>query len=572
MRSILMASFLAAICAWAAEDGTKDNPLTISSVQELVQFRNAVADSGTYKGVVLKNGGEGLFFKQTTDLDLSSLCGPQIGSWTSIGPFEGSYDGDNHEISNLYIDDSLGHVSNPGFFGTVFNNTQDTIFFENMVFKNAFIRSSGILGTVMTQIVTGKAIVQNNIIELTFKGSSKPQPSEHTSDYQVGGIMGNTVAEWVGFYNNTIKGSFTILGKHDIILGGIIGALVDPGDLIGNVNEADILIDGESYVNLGGLVGQLLYGTKIKNNINKGNITINVGNDYLFVGGLIGVDPSMSIKRQVVGNANYGKIEVSGGKAAEGGIYGLVTGNTNLTLDSCINYGDVIYHGKSQELAQVGGIAGILETKQASRLENKGKIYIENATSPQVGGITGFVRPGAKSLDLTNSINSGDITIKSDSLIQGWISGIIGNTDNLDYVRLDSCTNKGNIVFEGTKDSILFVAALASVPPTTNLNTITSSNEGIVPERAPGRTNINALAKAPKMHLQQLSNGRAILEIPDVHDYSRVQVEMYSYNGKQVSMQQTQVGSSIYLEGFPTGNYIIRAKTPLGAKTFRVRF
>ena len=116
-----MALVLAAGC-YAADQGTKEDPLTIGTVQELLQFRNAVSDSGMYKGVKLKNAGEGLHFKLTADLDLSSVCGRDVGNWKAIGPFEGSFDGDGHKISNLYIDDSLGSVRDAGFIGPVFNN------------------------------------------------------------------------------------------------------------------------------------------------------------------------------------------------------------------------------------------------------------------------------------------------------------------------------------------------------------------------------------------------------------------------------------------------------------------
>ena len=64
-----------AVGSFAADQGTKDDPLTISSVQELLQFRNAVLDSGMYKGVKLKNGGEGLHFLERK-IERSVRCFP----------------------------------------------------------------------------------------------------------------------------------------------------------------------------------------------------------------------------------------------------------------------------------------------------------------------------------------------------------------------------------------------------------------------------------------------------------------------------------------------------------------
>ena len=238
------------------------------------------------------------------------------------------------------------------------------------------------------------------------------------------------------------------------------------------------------------------------------------------------------------------------------------------------NNGDVVYHGKEkQENVQVGGIAGIWEVKQASRMQNNGKIIIDNAVSPKVGGIVGFVRPGAASLDLFKSVNAGDISINNDAVAKGWISGLIGLTDVLETVNLDSCVNKGNILIEGATDNkVLFVAPLALVSTGTNLNAKTSSNEGTIPEGFDNRVSLKNVAQAPKMRLQNLGSGRAILEVPGLKLSGREQVELCSYNGKRVPVQQMQSGNIFYLEGVPAGRFIVRIKTPLGVRSLRTTF
>ena len=558
-----------AVGSFAADQGTKDDPLTISSVQELLQFRNAVLDSGMYKGVKLKNGGEGLHFKLTEDLDLSTVCGRDVGNWKPIGPFEGSFDGANHKISNLYMDDSLGRVGNTGFFGPVFNNGNDTLYFNNVVFENAYIRTSGIAGTLVSQVVTGKVVLRNNVVNLKFESIK-----DENADLQFGGLMGNTVADWVGFYDNTVKGSISVSSVKQLAVGGIMGVLVDPGAFERNVNEADITVEGNGYSQVGGIVGEIIAPYTFKDNVNKGNVTVSVPAQYAFVGGLVGVNPSLPSEKNIVGNVNYGKVEVSASYAAVGGLYGYVSGNTNTVLDSCVNNGDVVYHGKEkQENVQVGGIAGIWEVKQASRMENNGKIIIDNAVSPKVGGIVGFVRPGAASLDLFKSVNAGDITVNNNAVVKGWISGLIGLTDVLETVNLDSCVNKGNILIEGATDNkVLFVAPLALVSTGTNLNAKTSSNEGTVPEGFDNRVSLKNYAQSPKMRLQNLGAGRAILEVPGLKLSGREQVELCSYNGKRVPVQQMQSGNIFYLEGVPAGRFIVRIKTPLGVRSLRATF
>ena len=349
---------------------------------------------------------------------------------------------------------------------------------------------------------------------------------------------------------------------------------MDPGAIEGNVNEASITVEGNVYTNIGGIVGELLAPCTFKNNVNKGNVSANVPTESAFVGGLVGVNPSLVSEKTYVGNFNYGKVELTASYAAVGGLFGYVSGNTNTTLDSCINYGDVVYHGKEkQENVQVGGIAGIWEVKQASRMENNGKIIIDNAVSPKVGGIVGFVRPGATSLDLFKSVNAGDISVNNDAVAKGWISGLVGLTDVLESVSLDSCVNKGDILIEGATDNkVLFVAPLALVSTGTNLNVKTSSNEGTVPEGFDDRTSLKNLAQAQKMRLQKLGFGRAILEVPGLKLSGREQVELFSYNGKCVPVQQMQSGNVFYLERVPAGRYIVRVRTPLGMRSLRATF
>ena len=566
-----MAFVLAAGC-YAADQGTKEDPLTIGTVQELLQFRNAVSDSGTYKGVKLKNAGEGLHFKLTADLDLSSVCGRDVGNWKAIGPFEGSFDGDGHKISNLYIDDSLGTVRDAGFIGPVFNNGDDTLYYNNVVFENVYIRHSGLIGTFVTQVVTGQAVVRNNSVELTYETVDNEKGA-----VQWGGLMGNTVAEWVGFYDNTVKGSMKAANQKQAAIGGVIGTLVDPGAIEGNVNEASITVEGNVYTNIGGIVGELLAPCTFKNNVNKGNVSANVPTESAFVGGLVGVNPSLVSEKTYVGNFNYGKVELTASYAAVGGLFGYVSGNTNTTLDSCINYGDVIYHGvEVQQMVQVGGVAGIWEVKQASRVENKGKIVIDNAKGPFVGGIAGYVRPGAKSADLFKAVNEGDIELKTSAdSVNGWVSGLVGSTDEIEYLRLDSCVNKGNVLLpEGAKPNILFSKPLASTyNKNVQLMASTSVNEGNVPDIEPRMALVVPRHTAFAVRTWKNGTGCLLLEVTGLTpmELGKARVQVHTLDGRRLPVSMKRSGNVFEL-GVPAGQkVVVRLHSPNGNKTLIVR-
>lgn len=560
----------AAAC-YATDLGTKENPLTIGSVQELLQFRNAVLDSGTYKGVKLQNAGEGLHFKLTADLDLSSVCGRDVGNWEAIGPFEGSFDGDGHKISNLYIDDSLGYVGNAGFIGPVFNNGSDTLYYSNVVFENTYIRHSGLVGTFVTQVVTGQAVLRNNSVELIYETVDNDQGA-----LQWGGLMGNTVAKWVGFYDNTIKGTMNVSNQKQAAVGGVIGVLVDPGAIERNVNEANITVKGHINADVGGVVGELLAPCTFKDNVNKGNISVNVSTETGFVGGLAGVILSFGSEKTMTGNFNYGKVELTASYAALGGLFGYVSGNTNTVLDSCINYGDVIYNGvEEQQMVQVGGVAGIWEVKQASFVENKGKISVENAKAPFVGGIAGYVRPGAKSADLFKAVNEGDIEIKTSAdSVNGWISGLVGSTDQMEYLRLDSCINKGNILLPvDVEANALVVNPFASTYNSdVQLLASTSVNEGDVPSMEPREAIVGLRHAIFTARTWKNGTGSFILEVTGLTsaELGHVRVQMYSLDGRRLPVSVTRSGN-LFVLASTVQKGVVRLKSPYGNKTLMAR-
>ena len=101
---------------FAGGTGTESDPYQISNGAELAYLAEKV------------NGGEsysGNYFKLTSDIRLNAddvpTAGDSLNSWTSIGnanakKFQGTFDGDGHTISGLYINNA---VQNQGLFGYV---------------------------------------------------------------------------------------------------------------------------------------------------------------------------------------------------------------------------------------------------------------------------------------------------------------------------------------------------------------------------------------------------------------------------------------------------------------------
>lgn len=574
MRSFVLAVLLSVAGVWAAGDGSKANPLTVESAQDLVDLRMAVISGTEYKGVTVSNMGAGMFFKQTADIDLSTECGREKGNWKSIGPFAGSYDGGGHKISNLFVDEDVDVAQNPAIFGPIMSDGDDTLYFENIVIDKAYLHVSVITGAVITQVVSGVVVVRNNTVDLEYKSGATAVGT------QVGGIIGNAVSSWAGFYNNTVKGSFEVTSGDGMYVGGLIGVLVANGNLTGNTNEAKVIVKGEGSVTVGGLAGQNISSTVIKGNTNKGNIQVEGTTEYTFVGGLIGVSTVKGTPNTYVGNVNYGKIEFTGRDAALGGLFGLIQGDSTMVLDSCINQADVVYHGTgSQKFAYVGGIAGMWETTVGTRLQNFGNIIIEDANKPYVGGLVGYVREGTSSISLTQSVNRGKITIKKETAVDGWIAGLIGVTDSLNFMKLDSCTNMGDIEIDGTADSSLVVNPLvAYVPSAANVDSSTSKNNGNVPgwDKDTGEIiSVPVIAKSQmnsfEVRVVKMGEGRITLEIPGMESMGRVRAQLFSYDGKRVPVSMNASGSLLHLDGVPsTGRFLVRVATQRGNRSIPV--
>ena len=78
--------------------GTEDDPYLISTSQHLVELAEEVNNGTDFHDE---------FFSLTNDIDLSDVCGNSLGNWAPIGSvnnyFDGTFLGNNHTISNLYI-------------------------------------------------------------------------------------------------------------------------------------------------------------------------------------------------------------------------------------------------------------------------------------------------------------------------------------------------------------------------------------------------------------------------------------------------------------------------------------
>lgn len=206
-------------------EGTIQNPFIIDSLDELVRIKKAVNEySETFSGA---------YFKQTEDIDLSSI------TWDGIGDaydnrliFKGDYNGDGHVISNLVTkDDNRCNALFSLFGGKCYN---------------LGIESGSIYGNAVGSFVShsagdGSGLLINCYNKATVYGNR----SGGLADNFTGGHIYNCVN--LGQVYGPVKGGITTIGSPTVMHSGSYNSLYADSDFYG-VNENNFVLD-ESWSN-----------------------------------------------------------------------------------------------------------------------------------------------------------------------------------------------------------------------------------------------------------------------------------------------------------------------------------
>ncbi len=203
--------------------------LLISSVEDLKGFASLVNSGTSFAGKTVK---------LNTDLDLNGVSITPIG--TKSNPFRGTFDGCEHTISNLVIDNTVDNVA--GLFGYMDSTGGTTSTIKNLKLDAPMITASGTsIGTVLGDCYTGK--VENISITNGF--------TSRTGASYLGGIVGHGAAEISNCY---YQGRFLSKGDNGVSnFGGITG--YSEGKLI---SKCYVDADFEAYSipnGCGGIVG-----------------------------------------------------------------------------------------------------------------------------------------------------------------------------------------------------------------------------------------------------------------------------------------------------------------------------
>lgn len=351
-------------------------------------------------------------FIQTIDLNASAVTElSPIGNVTT--KFTGSYDGQNHTISNLYI--NRPSTNNVGLFGSISEANISNLGIVNATITggnnvgglvgqvadsssitNCYVAGAvsgktivgGIIGKVTNSSITGSYATANvsstgNYIGGLAGYSSKG--SEFSNCYATGNVIGNDMVgglvgeALVNSAFNSCYATGTVSGTHKV--GGLVG-LLNGATITSSYATGDFSQIGSSQI-AGGLVGYAASST-----ISKSYATGNLTGDY-YLGGLVGKTSGATIIDC------YATGAVESAIALIGGLIGHVVNSSTIT--NCYSIGAV------SASKQVGGLVGVVDSLDP--VSSAPNSFWDKETSGQTASLLGTGKTTAQMQDVNNYVD-----------------------------------------------------------------------------------------------------------------------------------------------------------------------
>ena len=346
--------------------GTDEDPYLIHTADDIVRVAQVVNSGDVNYGSA--------HYLLTSNISLSA-----IPNWTSIGnsadkAFKGTFDGNNHSISNLKQNVLASNEACAGLFGYV----------SGGIVENCKIEGCAILASVLS--------------------SSSPNPSCAGS---IVGYLNNNGS----IKNCSVTGSVKAISSATNAssrqyAGGIVG-YVTQAAIESSTCGAQITASGQggdSYA--GGIAAYAQAGT-VKSDCYTGTLSATSNSSYAYAGGIVGF--------------------LNGGTASDCSTTGSITGYSaggivgnvmSGTVEKSWNTGTVNAYSYS------GGIAGVMNASIVRSSYNIGEVKSSSYSSNEAGGIAG--RSFSNSTIL-NCFSTGSVKSSTGLAFSGTTGGIVGD-------------------------------------------------------------------------------------------------------------------------------------------------
>ena len=389
----------------AEGSGTESDPYIIPDLEMLEFYRDMINAEGDSKY-------NSAHYKLTANINLGGEENP----WTPIGSnkdhaFTGTFDGDGHTISGLYINNGdsvyaglFGYVGRGGMIRDLTVEGEITVSGLDLCVGGiaGFVRSSGQVGmSVLTDNDDSETgiiyCISNVTINVTYNDSS---------GLSVGGIVGSCGGATISGCKNC--GDVSVVGtrESDIVnIGGIVG-YSGFSTLSNCSNTGAVSVQDADYVYAGGVVGYNNEYSDVSNCYNTGAVSVqNV--EEATLGGVVGYNYD---DESTVSNC-YNTGDVSAEKTLGINAGGVVGENSSGSIISSYNTGDLT--AENVEEVDAGGVVGLNNDGTVGSCYNTGEISAENVEYASAGGVVGLVnRRGT----VGNCYNTGDVSAKASSV------------------------------------------------------------------------------------------------------------------------------------------------------------
>lgn len=271
--------------------GTAEDPYQISSAADIEALANTANHNSNYLNG--KNAFTGKYFRQTANIDMSSVINHEPIGDGEVVMFDGEYDGGNYTISNLNI--NRRELRYAGLFGRTG---------ENAVIKN--LKVAGVtISSDKTHV--GTIVGENNgkVENITVTGGEIGNPAFYTGgvigmnygpvanvsysgsvigESMVGGVLGVSYGTLSNAWSDATVSS-SLKGAY---IGGVCGSASRITTLFENCYFTGAVADNFGGSNIGGIIGYMDKGT-IKNCWNGGQVNSSFKDAHTgAAGGIVG--------------------------------------------------------------------------------------------------------------------------------------------------------------------------------------------------------------------------------------------------------------------------------------------
>lgn len=446
---------------FAGGTGTPEDPYQIADAAQLQLFANRINDRESNK----KYGSASyiltadIVLNDTSDFDNWSKKGPEYswktaGNGTALFSFSGDFDGNDHTISGLYINENHWEEGKTGISYGLFGRVSGIV--HDLTIDQSYVAVSGYPSDVgaVTGSLAPEGVIDNCVSNAVME----------CYDSNCGGIAGSISGGYVSgaVYKEeelpaysvirNCKFTGTIEQKKDdslSLIGGIAGA--GKGHIVSCSNKGAISFGSADADSVGGMIGMLNDGM-IAGCEHAGVLECQTesAEDSADVGGIAGKlylsgEESETYMSHGIVVRNCKNTGVVSGEGYAGGIAGNAANDRNewcLTVEACENLGVI------SEAEYAGGILGRMvcdvRSGHGSNLVLKDCTNSADMTAENVGGMVGQFDSMAGAAVLRNCNNTGNLTAEAVSgagVIAYWMM----DSDPDIRVLVEECGNSGTV-------------------------------------------------------------------------------------------------------------------------------